>query len=184
VGVVCAVAQRGNQRTVKRVMKATSSALLRTVDLYIFGIPRKAPDPQGTKSNPMTTSAFRRALTSALMVAVLAVVLPACNKEKPTTVVITVKNANGSLAPGVAVRLFANPTVPLKPDLTRLLQEATTKSNGTVEFDYSGLFEQGQAGFAVLDILAEKDTMYAEGIIKILEEETNEQTLILERMPD
>jgi hypothetical protein len=165
-------------------MNTTALVYHGMVDFPIFGIPRKALDPQGTKSNPMTTSAFRRALTSVLMVTVLAVVFPACNKEKPTTVVITVKNADGSLAPGVAVRLFANPTVPLKPDLTRLLKEGTTKGNGTVEFDYSGLYEQGQAGFAVLDILAEKDTMYAEGIIKILEEETNEQTLILERMPD
>ncbi|MBX2972736.1 MAG: hypothetical protein KF797_06510 [Flavobacteriales bacterium] len=132
----------------------------------------------------MTTSAFRRALTSALMAAVLAVVLPACNKEKPTTVVITVKDPAGRLASGVAVKLYANPTVPLKPDLTRLQKEGTTRANGQIEFDYSEFFEQGQAGFAVLDILAEKDTLFAEGIIKILEEETNEQTLILERMPD
>ena len=166
------------------VYMATTEVPRRMVDLHIFGILRKALNREGTKSNPMTTSAFRRALTSTLMAFVLAVVFPACNKEKPTTVVITVKDVDGSLASGVVVRLFANPTVPLKPDLTRLLQEGTTKSNGSVEFDYSGLFEQGQAGFAVLDILAERDTMYAEGIIKILEEETNEQTLILERMPD
>jgi len=59
-----------------------------------------------------------------------------------------------------------------------------TKANGTVEFDYTGLYEQGQAGFAVLDILTFRDTMYAEGIIKILEEETNEETLIMEEIPD
>jgi len=44
--------------------------------------------------------------------------------------------------------------------------------------------EQGQAGFAVLDILTFKDSTYAEGIIKVLEEETNEQTLIMEPIPD
>ena len=131
----------------------------------------------------MATSYFRH-LTRSLLVGVLAFGATACNKEKPTTVVITVKDAEGRLVPEAHVKLFANPAVPQKPDLTRLLQEGDTKGNGTVEFDYSGLYEQGLAGFAVLDILVEKDTLYAEGIIKVLEEETNEQTLILEEMPD
>ncbi len=132
----------------------------------------------------MTTSTFRRVLTNALMVAGLAFVATGCNKEKPTTVVITVKDADGSPVPDAYVRLFANPLVPAKPDLTRLKKEGMTKANGTVEFDYTGLYEQGQAGFAVLDILTFRDTMYAEGIIKILEEETNEETLIMEEIPD
>lgn len=131
----------------------------------------------------MATSYFKL-LTRTLFVGLIAFGATACNKEKPTTVVITVKDADGQLVPEAFVKLFANPAVPQKPDLTRLLQEGQTKGNGTVEFDYSGLYEQGQAGFAVLDIYVEKDTLFAEGIIKVLEEETNEQTLILEEMPD
>ena len=131
----------------------------------------------------MATSYFR-SLTHLMLVGLLAFGSTACNKEKPTTVVITVKDLEGHLVPDAYVKLFANPAVPQKPDLTRLLQEGQTKGNGTVEFDYSGLYEQGQAGFAVLDIYVEKDTLFAEGIIKVLEEETNEQTLILEEMPD
>lgn len=118
------------------------------------------------------------------MVVALSLGSTACNKEKPTIVVITVKDPAGRLVPGADVKLFANPTVPLKPDLTRMQMEGKTKSNGSVEFDYSHLFEQGQAGFAVLDIYTEKDTLFAEGIIKVLEEETNEQTLVLEEMPN
>lgn len=132
----------------------------------------------------MTTSAFRRALTSALMAALLAVAFSACNKEEPTTVVINVKDADGSPVPEAYVRLFANPAVPAQPDLSRLKREGMTGSDGSVEFDYTGQYEQGQAGFAVLDILTFKDTMYAEGIIKILEEENNEETLIMEEIPD
>lgn len=139
---------------------------------------------QAPKSNPMTTSTFRRVLTSALMVAVLSFVLPACNKEKPTTVVITVKDADGSPVSDAYVKLYANPAVPLKPDLTRMLKEGMTKANGTVEFDYTDLYEQGQAGYVVMDILTFRDTMYAEGIIKVLEEETNEETLIMQEIPD
>lgn len=132
----------------------------------------------------MTTSAFRRALTSALMAVLLAFVLSGCNKEKPTTVIITVKDADGAPVPDAYVKLFANPAVPLKPDLTRMMKEGMTKGNGTVEFDYTGLYEQGQAGYAVLDILTFRDTMYAEGIIKVLEEETNEETLFMQEIPD
>lgn len=161
------------------------------MDLFTFDIPEKTLIHKASKSNPMVSSLFRRTsmsarqvLTNLALVAVVSIGASACNKEKPTTVVITVKDADGALVPDAFVKLFANPTVPQKPDLTRLLQEGRTKSNGTVEFDYTGLYEQGQAGFAVLDIYTEKDTMFAEGIIKILEEETNAQTLILERMPD
>ena len=37
----------------------------------------------------------------------------------------------------------------------------------------------GQAGFAVMDIVSFKDTMVGQGIIKILEEETNNETVTL-----
>lgn len=131
----------------------------------------------------MTSSTFRSVLTNALMVAVLGLGASACNKEKPTTVVITVKDADGSPVPEAYVRLFANPAVP-RADASRLMQEAMTKGNGTAEFDYTGYYEQGQAGFAVLDILTYKDSSYAEGIIKVLEEETNEETLVMEPIPD
>lgn len=130
----------------------------------------------------MTMITFRSVLASALMVALLAFGT-ACNKEKPTTVIITVKTADGVPVPDAYVRLFANPAVPLA-DATRLKQEAMTNGAGKAEFDYSGFYEQGQAGFAVLDILTFKDSTYAEGIIKVLEEETNEETLFMEPIPE
>lgn len=98
-------------------------------------------------------------------------------------VIITVKDADGTPVPEAYVRLFANPAVP-RADASRLKQEAMTNGAGQAEFDYSGFYEQGQAGFAVLDILTFKDSLYAEGIIKVLEEETNEETLIMELIPD
>lgn len=104
--------------------------------------------------------------------------LPACNKEKPTKAIITVKRENGNTVPGVFVKLFANPTIPLG-DPSRLTKTATTDASGRAEFDYTDFYEQGQAGFAVLDILATKDTLVGEGIIKIVEEETSEETVIL-----
>lgn len=130
----------------------------------------------------MTPTTFRRVLTNAMTVALLAFVFAACNKEKSTTAIITVHDADGLPVEEAYVRLYANPAVP-RADLSRLLKEGMTNAGGRVEFDYTNLFEQGQAGFAVMDILTFKDSTYAEGVIKILEEETNEETLVMQPIP-
>jgi len=46
--------------------------------------------------------------------------------------------------------------------------------------DFSEYYEQGQAGFAVLNIEATSDTSIVEGIIKIDPETVNQETLILQ----
>lgn len=102
----------------------------------------------------------------------------ACNKEKPTIARITVVDEDGFVVPGASVKLFANPAVPLG-DPTRLDMTQFTDLTGVAEFDYTDFYQQGQAGFAVMDILAVKDTFAAEGIIKILEEEENYETVTL-----
>jgi len=126
----------------------------------------------------MNFPVIRTILSKALVLALCAVVVSACNKEKPTKAVIIVKDQAGAVVPGVAVRLFANPSFPLG-DPTRLNLEGVTTASGRVEFDYTDFYKQGQAGFAVLDILAIKDSLAGAGIIKILEEETNEETVVL-----
>ncbi len=113
-----------------------------------------------------------------MALAVMAVLLPSCTKEKPTVARITVKKADGTLVPAAYVKLFANPQYPLG-DPNRLTKESETDASGLVEFDYSEFYEQGQSGFAVLDILCTYDTLVGEGIIKIVEEETSEETVII-----
>lgn len=117
----------------------------------------------------------------ALLVPVLTIVLAAgfgaCNKEKDTKAVITVQDSSGAAVQGAYVKLFANPANPLHADFSRLTKEGTTGSDGKVTFDYSEFYKQGQAGFAVLDILARKDSMNGEGIIRIEEQQTNEETV-------
>lgn len=126
----------------------------------------------------MSLPTVRRVLTSALAIALLVPIFSACNKEEPTKVIITVKTESGALVGGAKVRLFANPSYPLG-DPHRLDKETTTGDNGQAEFDYSDFYEQGQSGFAVLDIEGTKDTLFGEGIIKVLEEETSEETVYL-----
>jgi len=121
---------------------------------------------------------IHRALTHGLAIVLLATVFAACNKEEPTTAVIIVKNQAGEPVPGAYVKLFANPAYPLG-DPSRLTKEANTDGGGYATFDYSDFYEQGQSGFAVLDIICTSDTLLGEGIIKIVEEETSEETVII-----
>ena len=91
---------------------------------------------------------------------------------------ISVKMEDGSKVAGAEVKLFANPAVPAG-DYTRLNKTAVTDLSGVAEFDYTDFYEQGQSGFAVLDIETTVDTLFGEGIVKILEEETSEETVFL-----
>ena len=121
---------------------------------------------------------IRRVLANVLVVALLATLFAACNKEKPTTAVIIVKTADGTPVHEAHVKLFANPPLPLG-DQTRLNKEGFTDGAGRAEFDYSDFYEKGQSGFAVLDIVCTKDTLIGEGIIKIVEEETTEEVVFV-----
>lgn len=133
---------------------------------------------KAVKSNPMDNSTLRRALTRVLAIVLLVTAFAACNEEEPTVAVIIVKNQAGVPLAGAYVKLFANPAYPLA-DPSRLTKEATSDGSGRAEFDYSDFYEQGQSGFAVLDIISTHDTLVGEGIIKIVEEETTEEVVFL-----
>lgn len=126
----------------------------------------------------MSFSKFHRVVLQACVLALLTTAFAACNKEKPTKVLIKVKMEDGTPVPGAEVKLFANPAVPTA-DYTRLNKESTTDGSGIAEFDYTDFYEQGQSGFAVLDIETTMDSLFGEGIVKILEEETSEETVFL-----
>jgi hypothetical protein len=113
-----------------------------------------------------------------MVMAVLAPAISSCKKEKPTIAIITVNDQTGAPAYNAHVKLFANPPLPTG-DQTRLNKEGYTDGSGRVSFDYSEFYEKGQSGFAVLDILATKDGITGRGIIKITEEVTNEEIVVL-----
>ncbi|MBK9146998.1 MAG: hypothetical protein IPM12_04150 [Flavobacteriales bacterium] len=119
-----------------------------------------------------------RVLTGAMVLALFGFALPACNKQKPTKALITVQLEDGTPVPEALVKLYADPAYPLG-DPTRLDKEGTTDGGGLVVFDYSEFYKKGQSGFAVLDIICTWDTLVGEGIIKIEEEQDNEETITL-----
>lgn len=121
-----------------------------------------------------------KAILAAILLILLGTGLGSCNKEKDTKAIITVLDTAGAVVPGAYVKLYATPTPPVRQaDFSRLTQEGTTGSDGRVTFDYSEFYKKGQAGFAVLDILASKDSLAGEGIIRIEEEQANEETVKL-----
>ena len=105
---------------------------------------------------------------------ILSGTISSCYKESDTTAVITVLDAANAPVPGAEVKLyykFASDS--LGTDL-RLDKEATTDASGKATFNYTEEFKAGQAGLAVLDIEVDGDIL---GIIKIEEEERNEETV-------
>ena len=104
-----------------------------------------------------------------------------CNEIEDTVAVVYVQNSLGAPVQGAEVRLYAVGSVnqtfigELRFDTTQV-----TNAAGSVSFNFSEYYKQSQAGFAVLDIEATKGSLTGIGIIKIEEEMTNEQTVIME----
>lgn len=122
---------------------------------------------------------LRSLISRSLLAATVVFAAAGCNKEEDTIAIVTIVDEEGHPVEGAYVKLFANLAYPLG-DESRLTREALTGSDGKAEFDYTQQFKQGQAGFAVLDITSYKDSSAGFGIIKILEEEETEETVMIE----
>ncbi len=111
----------------------------------------------------------------------LLIAVSGCKKDKQTIATVIVVNEDGEAVPGATVRLYAQssetppPTNAIRFDTTQV-----TNATGKATFDFSDFYEEGQAGFAVLDIEASKGSDEGEGIIKIEEMKVNEETVVIE----
>ena len=103
-----------------------------------------------------------------------------CRKEAPTIAVINVVDSVSMPFPGAMVRLYVTPTIPQHGAII-IDDTLYTDLDGQATFDYTDMYNLGQAGFAVLDIeVRSGDSLYGEGIIKVVDEETSEETVILQ----
>ena len=102
----------------------------------------------------------------------LAFSINSCYKKKDTIANVTVMNSNDEAVSGVEVRLF----YAVSGDSARIDETSTTGGGGTATFNFNELYQSGQAGFAVLDIYVQGVIV---GIIKIEEEKTTAETIIL-----
>lgn len=125
-------------------------------------------------------NSFRVLLTFLLAISFLT----ACNKEKDTIAEVKIITPNGSPVAGAEVRMYGQSTKQ-GTDVGEIRIDRTqfTSGNGIATFDFTDLYVKGQSGFAILDVDITKvypdSTVFMQGIMKVVEEETNRKTFTL-----
>lgn len=94
-----------------------------------------------------------------------------CNKEQNTLAKIQVVDEQNQVVENAEVKLYPNPDPILSPMIDAI--ELFTNENGYAIFDLTDEFNEGTAGFRVLDITVTKDNLSGSGRIKIVEKEEN-----------
>lgn len=113
-----------------------------------------------------------------VLVSIFALSFNSCRKKADTIAKITVRDAQNTLVPNAIVVLYGTPSEPGNVSVRR--DTVSTNAQGIANLDYNEVYQLGQAGVAVLDIVAYKDNLYGEGIIKIEEETENSTTVFVQ----
>lgn len=100
-----------------------------------------------------------------------------CRKKKDTIANIYVLDENNAAVAGATVRLYGTATVSGKAPVVDMT--TTSDGSGLATFSLNDIYQLGQSGVAVLDITVTKDSMSGQGIIKIEQEEENEETVFI-----
>lgn len=103
-----------------------------------------------------------------------------CKKDAETVATVLILDNSGKPVPGATVRLFGEPSENCSTCTVRFDTLQVTNGTGKVTFNFSDFYKSGQAGFAVLNIEATKGTLFGEGIIKIEEKKSNEESVTVE----
>ncbi len=101
-----------------------------------------------------------------------------CGKPADTTAVVKVITRGGAPVSGATVHVIGVDSYGNNGG--RIDHTSTTDANGNATFNFNDLYKRGQAGFAVLEVRASKDTLIGEGIIKVEEEKKNEAQITLQ----
>ena len=101
-----------------------------------------------------------------------------CRKKKDTIAKIYVYDASNVPVVGAQVVLFGEPSYAGAPPVV-LFDTTTTNGSGEAIFNFNDVYQLGQAGVAVLNIDARKDAMTGEGIIKVEQETTSEESVFI-----
>jgi hypothetical protein len=106
-------------------------------------------------------------------------VFSGCRKKADTIAKIYVKDWSNQYVEGATVVLYGKSTTN-QPANVVLYDTTQTNSSGVAVFNYNDVYQLGQAGVAVLDIKAWKNGAQGQGIIKVEEETTSEETVYIE----
>lgn len=103
-----------------------------------------------------------------------------CRKKGETIAKIYVRDASTNVGvPGARVVLYGQSTTN-QPSSVVLFDTTLTNSSGEAVFNFDDVYQLGQAGVAVLNIDVSKDGMAGQGIIKVEEEKTSEETVFIQ----
>ncbi|MEN9442861.1 MAG: hypothetical protein RLZ33_2938 [Bacteroidota bacterium] len=103
-----------------------------------------------------------------------------CRKKKDTIAIIYVRDAANQLVSGAQVVLYGQSTQPNQAVNVTLYDTTTTNTSGEAKFNFNDVYQLGQAGVAVLNIEASANGLSGEGIIKIEQETTSEETVFVQ----
>lgn len=114
------------------------------------------------------------------------IAMTSCNKKKDTLAKITVLDSANQRIAGATVQLSAEPTPQSNggPAVAGELiwtepLSSTTNSLGEATFNFNDIYQKGQAGVVVANITASFDGKTGQGIIKVEQEVTSEETVYI-----
>ena len=124
---------------------------------------------------------MKRSLKSLLLFSFVALVavtfFSSCKKTTDTTVKVTVHDASNKIVAGAWVRIFGNSTT----TSTSVINDSLlTDAGGQAVFNYNKIYKAGQAGVAVLDIVARKSALYGKNVVKVEAEEQTDVTVFIQ----
>lgn len=122
---------------------------------------------------------LRKSILLVLFAAVAISGLMGCRKKGDTIAIIYVRDAANQPVADAQVVLYGVSTTG-QPSSVTLYDTTYSNSAGEAEFNFNEVYQLGQAGVAVLNIAATKDALTGQGIIKIEEETTSEETVFLQ----
>ncbi len=101
-----------------------------------------------------------------------------CRKKEDTIAKIYVRDANELAVADAQVILYGQSTTS-QPSSVVLFDTTTTNSAGEAVFNFNDVYQLGQAGVAVLNIDVTKGSLSGQGIIKVEQETTSEETVYI-----
>ena len=102
-----------------------------------------------------------------------------CRKKQETIAKIYVKDAGNQSVANARVVLYGQSTTG-QPSSVVLFDTTLTNSAGEAIFNFDDVYQLGQAGVAVLNIDVQNGSMSGQGIIKVVEETTSEETVFIQ----
>jgi hypothetical protein len=121
------------------------------------------------------TMLSRSILTLAIGAAIITI--GSCRKKEDTIAKIYVLDQNNSRVAGATVELIGETTI--GKGGIRDPKTATTNEQGEATFNYNDVYQLGQCGVAVFKIKASLGGAVGNGIIKVEQEETTEETVFI-----